>query len=66
MYGEIGISHKFTDNRGREWERFLDESYFGMICVRLTTDRQFDSPTSFHFISFHDAAEFCKLIQSSM
>ena len=37
----------FTDKRGREWEMFIDRSYFDYFCVRLTSDRDFNSNTSF-------------------
>ena len=40
---------KFIDKRGREWEVFVDLSYFDCICVRLAKDRDFNSNTSFHF-----------------
>ena len=54
-----------TDGRGRLWELFLDESYFHEWCVRVADDRDFNSPTSFHFSTFEQAQEFIRLIKLS-
>jgi len=53
------------DQRGREWELFLDLSYFEMWCVRFAGDRDFCSPTSFHFVHREDAQEFLRLLGKS-
>ena len=48
---EVPQNPKVTDKRGREWERFCDESYYGITCIRcLAVDgaRDFDSMLSFH------------------
>jgi hypothetical protein len=50
------------DRRGREWETFIDRGYFDMTCVRWVEDKDFNSPTSFHFDTYKEAAEFMDLI----
>lgn len=55
----------FKDKRGREWECFVDLSYFDLICVRTTHDRDFNSPTSFHFNLHEEAIAFCELLKRS-
>lgn len=54
---------KFTDKRGREWEVFVDLSYFDYICVRLTQDCSFNSDTSFHFTTQQQADQFVELLK---
>lgn len=56
---------KFTDRRGREWEWFIDESYYDCTCVRTTGDKNFNSPTSFHFPTSAKAKEFVELLKIS-
>ena len=56
---------KFTDNRGREWEMFTDRSYFDCICVRLVSDRDFNSNTSFHFNTIEQAQQFVELLKQA-
>jgi hypothetical protein len=56
----------FEDMRGREWEWFVDDCYYHMICVRLKNDRDFNSPTSFHFTGMDEAKEFCSLLSRSV
>ena len=56
---------EFKDKRGREWEAFVDTSYFDCICVRLKSDRDFNSPTSFHFVTHKQAMQFVELIKVS-
>ena len=56
---------KFTDNRGREWEMFTDRSYFDCICVRLASDRDFNSNTSFHFNTIEQAQQFVELLKQA-
>jgi len=55
----------FTDKSNRKWESFIDHSYFDMICVRLISDRDFNSTTSFHFVDQKDAYAFVNLIKKS-
>ena len=54
---------KFIDKRGREWEMFIDRSYFDYFCVRLTSDRDFNSNTSFHFNTYTQARQFIELLK---
>lgn len=54
---------KFKDQRGREWEVFVDRSYFDCICVRLCSDKNFNSDTSFHFFTDKQASEFVELLK---
>ena len=54
---------KFIDKRGREWEVFVDRSYFDCICVRLVQDRSFNSNTSFHFATQQQADQFVELLK---
>ena len=56
---------KFTDKRGREWEMFTDPSYFDCICVRLVSDRDFNSNTSFHFNTYGKAQQFIELLKQA-
>lgn len=53
------------DKRGRTWEMFCDISYFDMWCVRVAADRDFNSPTSFHFTTRKKAEKFLHLVQES-
>ena len=54
---------KFIDKRGREWEVFVDMSYFDYICVRLANDRDFNSNTTFHFMTSDQANSFVELLK---
>lgn len=54
---------KFTDKRGREWEVFVDSCYYDCVCVRLKADRDFNSNTSFHFNTQHQADQFVELLK---
>ena len=56
---------KFTDKRGREWEMFTDRSYFDCIYVRLVSDRDFNSDTSFHFNTDTQAQQFVELLKQA-
>ena len=56
---------KFTDKRGREWEMFIDRSYFDCTCVRLASDRDFYSNTSFHFDTDAQAKQFIELLKQA-
>lgn len=51
----------FQDKRGRTWELFIDPCYWEMTCVRLMDDRDFNSPTSFHFMTLKEAEQFKKI-----
>jgi hypothetical protein len=55
---------KSVDRCGREWEMFCDTYYYGMWCVRLTSDREFDS-LRFHFDNRELAEQFLTLITMS-
>lgn len=59
------MNNYFKDKRGREWEWFVDESYYGMTCVRLdcTGGRDFNAQTSFHFSTTALALEFVELLK---
>ena len=54
---------KFTDKRGREWEVFVDRSYYDSVCVRLAQNRSFNSNTSFHFDTQQQAEQFVELLK---
>lgn len=56
---------EFKDKRGREWETFVDMCYYDCICVRVKSDRGFNSPTSFHFDTREQAMQFVELIKVS-
>ena len=56
---------KFTDKRGREWEMFIDRSYFDYFCVRLASDRDFNSDTSFHFNTIKQVHQFVELLKQA-
>ena len=55
----------FIDKRGREWEMFIDRSYFDYFCVRLASDRDFNSNTSFHFNTIEQAQQFVELLKQA-
>ena len=59
------MESKFEDKRGREWEAYVDTSYFDMVCVRLVSDKDFNSDTSFHFMRKDEAEEFIDLLKIS-
>ena len=56
---------EFKDSRGRIWESFTDRSYFDLICVRVKSNREFNSETSFHFMRQSEADQFIELIKVS-
>ena len=56
---------KFTDKRGREWEVFIDLYYFDCICIRLASDRDFYSNTSFHFDTDTQTKQFIELLKQA-
>lgn len=53
----------FKDQRGRDWETFVDESYYEMTCVRMIGDRYFNSDLNFHFSTSKQANEFIELLK---
>ena len=55
----------FIDKRDRYWEVFIDLYYFDCICVRLTSDRSFNSNTSFHFDTDAQARQFIELLKQA-
>ena len=55
----------FIDKRGRGWEMFIDHSYFDYFCVRLVSDRDFNSNTSFHFNTIEQAQQFVELLKQA-
>ena len=59
------MQEEFKDKRGREWEVFIDDSYYGMFCVRVKDDRDFNSPVSFHFMVKEKALQFVELLKES-
>lgn len=49
------------DKRGRTWERFVDDGYFGMVCIRclsVENPRDFNAPMNFSFDLSSDADAF--------
>lgn len=63
--GTITVPGYFTDARGREWETFVDDCMYGMTCVRLKEDRDFNSQTSFHFDTSARAMAFAALLSGA-
>ena len=56
----------FRDKRKREWEMFLDSSYYDMFCVRcLSFSKDFNSQLSFHFVLKRDAETFAELLKKA-
>jgi hypothetical protein len=57
--------------RGREWKVSLDPFYYDDVlhlncwCVRPTTDNNFESELSFHFLNKEDALAFQELLIKS-
>lgn len=47
----------------REYELFNDACYYDMWCVRLKSDRDFNSVTSWHFVHKSDALELLRLLE---
>ena len=53
----------FTDKRGRDWELFIDLSYYEMVCVRcVSLGTDFNNQMSFHFNTYLQACDFMNLI----
>ena len=61
----ISIGEPFKDMRGREWESFIDMSYYDMTCVRVKGETDFNSPLSFHFATSLIAQQFIDLLLQS-
>lgn len=64
----VVMNSKFQDKRGREWEVFIDESYYHMTCVRCLTvekARDFNSWLSFHFDTSAKGLAFASLVAVS-
>ena len=62
------LEETFTDKRGRSWEMFIDECYYGMTCVRCVTAKdykKFNSQLSFHFSTWDKAKQFAKLLREA-
>jgi hypothetical protein len=60
--------HHFQDKRGRTWEWFIDECYYGLFCVRcisVENGRSFNSDMSFHFDKGEEGQNFIELIKKS-
>lgn len=56
----------FIDKRKRTWEIFVDESYYGLICVRcIDCGKDLNSHMSFHFINMEEAESFATLVENS-
>jgi len=55
----------FKDKRGREWETYIDKSYYDMVCVRWTSDKSFNNPLSFHFNTTAQACLFVQLLKEA-
>lgn len=47
------------------WELFVDESFYGMFCVRPKNDKDFNSPRCFHFVFKDDAENFKILVEKA-
>lgn len=53
------------DKRGRKWERYSDESYFGITCIRCLSApdaRDFNAQMNFHFERTVDADAFWDML----
>lgn len=62
------LEHQFKDTRGRTWEWFVDECYYGMFCVRcldFDKGKSFNSEMSFHFDTSLEGKNFIELIKTS-
>jgi hypothetical protein len=59
------ILKRAIDRRGREWEMFCDVGYWNYFCVRDIEDRDFNSPTCFHFDTQAEAYQFITLLEVS-
>lgn len=49
----------------RTYELFIDDSYYGMWCVRDTDDKDFNSRTSWHFANKDDACNLLTLLNKA-
>lgn len=55
----------FYDKRKREWEMFVDRSYYDMTCVRVVGETNLNSALAFHFDTWKIAEQFAELIKIS-
>lgn len=55
----------FTDKAKRQWESFIDVSYYDCTVVKLVDDKDFMSPTTFHFVTSSLASAFIELLKES-
>lgn len=51
-----------NEERGKEYELFVDHCYYGMVCVREVGDKDFHSEGSYHFNTMKDAQVFLELL----
>lgn len=63
--GAITVPGEFTDQRGRVWETFVDEAYYGMTCVRPKGDKDFNSQLNFSFSTSAQAVAFAALLSQA-
>lgn len=49
----------------KNWEIFLDHSYYHLWCVRNKQDKDFNSLQSFHFSNKEDAEKFLELVRKA-
>ena len=49
----------------REYEIFRDTAYYDMYCVRDTSNKKFNSNTSWHFATKDKAEKFLELIKEA-
>jgi hypothetical protein len=50
----------------RVWELFSDPCYYDMWCVRLVSDKNFNSVTSFHLARHEDAKKLLELLELAL
>lgn len=62
---ESNTEQEFVDKRNRQWEYFIDVSYYHQTCVRLKHETDFNSNLSFHFNTYAQAMEFVELLKIS-
>ena len=61
----FNMVNDFVDKRGRNWECFVDVSYYDMVCVRWKEDKTFNSQSSFHFSTSNEAGLFIMLLMEA-
>lgn len=60
------FSNRFARSMKREYESFVDESYYNMTCVRRISNKDFNSSESWHFSEPKDAEMFLKLLNIAL